>query len=533
MCLGQALSKETTTLYRYFVHFSNELLTPKFEGAVVFVRSLLTPAVGHTDALARIIEAQPYFDHMLELPRTILQRLSTAAAASIEAVPRLEALAPTAEHLNLATSNVFEALSPLQADLFDLLLPNSTCLADASCQTSVQIRVRAMRTSARELQRRLLTVSRLTDALKGPLATFLDHSDLASILLPDIEVLGAWTRALSGQTPQLAGSTRSPLAQQLLRAMCKEHALRETQGRSAAMPLWFDSASCAAIDARLVDGYSFVVDALDKSHKAAPLFSKLVSAMRSFNEDIGRGLVTFTALVDSADGSAYSLTAHTEVFASSFVNVSRSFTEVGEYLTNAAPIFELEDAIVQLEAAVSEVSTTAQLRELSYSATGALRHFSEASAPPFGCTNVPLDCEAALGSVPQIEASAAELAWDVQRAPGEVVPMVLLTGLGDGLCYLRAAGEHVREVLNELTQPLEKLIEFYVQGPAALRGEAPQCSEDDPYCLAVVPRANILYRLIGFPIFYLHFWSLGTPPPANPCRFVMVRTCDIELRALG
>ena len=110
----------------------------------------------------------------------------------------------------------------------------------------------------------------------------------------------------------------------------------------------------------------------------------------------------------------------------------------------------------------------------------------------------------------------------MQRAPGEVVPTVLLTGLGDGLCYLRAAGEQLRVDLNKHTQPLEKLIEFFVQGPAALRGELPQCSEDDPYCLAVVPRANVLYRQLSFPIFYMHFWSLGTPPLANPCKFVMV-----------
>ena len=105
--------------------------------------------------------------------------------------------------------------------------------------------------------------------------------------------------------------------------------------------------------------------------------------------------------------------------------------------------------------------------------------------------------------------------------PGNNIPVTLLTGLGDGTCFLRAGVDHLRLGVESLTPPLDKLIEVFVQGASALTGDAPQCAPGDARCLSTVSRGTITYRMISFPILYLHFWSLSAPPVGNPCRFVM------------
>ena len=75
--------------------------------------------------------------------------------------------------------------------------------------------------------------------------------------------------------------------------------------------------------------------------------------------------------------------------------------------------------------------------------------------------------------------------------------------------------------LEALTLPLEGLVERYIQGPPGLKGETPQCDRSDRYCLGTVSRGTSIYRMTSFPIFYLHFWNLGTPPASSACRFIM------------
>ena len=494
---------------------------------VTFVRSLLTPSVAHTQALSEIITVRPYFDHLTNLPKTILRKLDSAAEQ--EELPRLEPLAPKTDDLKVSMRAVFGDISSLQHDLADLLAPNSTCLADVFCQASVQVRVRAMRLAARELARQLGKVSTLTANLKFPLLRFMDLMHLQKSLLPDVEILSTWARALSGLTPNLPGHKTSLLNQQLARAMCKELLTRKTQGREIISPTWYDSSACLAstVNLHLVDGPSYATHALDTSAKASPLFERLLDAVVGFNQQMDEATRTISSLIESADGTSTQLVARTSTFVKAFIGVNASFGQIDGYVKSALQVLDLKRDVVQLDAAIQAIASVAEIKKMSYSATGALRHFNGATSPPFGCANVPLDCNAALGFSLQLESNAAELAWDVQRAPGQVVPSTLLTGLGDGMCLFRSGGQHVVATLEGLTMPLEKLIELFVQGPAAIRGEAPQCAPGDTYCLATVTRANLPYRMISFPIFYLHFWSLGTPPPANPCKFVMAQRFTI------
>ena len=524
-----ALSKETTKLFQFFTNFATELVTPELRGMVTFVRSLLSPAVSHITSLTHVMDAAPYMDYMLGLSTATLSRLTSATSAvDNDTVPRLATLAPDPEQTSLANERVFSEVAQLSHDLAGLLEPSSTCLADATCQASLQIRVRTMRKSSRELRRRLAAMVVLGDQLKQPLHAFLDLADLATALLPEMEIFGVWTQSFEGLTADEPASQRSLLSQQLMRALCKDGELRTSQGRAATPPNFFDPLSCTSInDMHLFDGPNIVGMALDQSAKASPLFAKLVESIRGFNVDMSDALTAITSLIDSGEGATSGLMSRSTAFTSSISAVNASFAEVRAYVANVQPIMDLKDGIVALEEKIGALSTSSQLKDMSYSTAGALRHFHGASAPPFRCINVPVDCEATLGFVPQIEASAAELSWDRLRSPGDVVPMTLLTGLGDGVCYLRAGADHVKRGLESLTEPLEKLIEFFVHGPAALRGEAAQCASDDTFCLATVPRANPIYRLISFPIFYLHFWSLGTPPPANPCKFVMANRFTI------
>jgi hypothetical protein len=522
-----ALSKETTRLYQFFTNFAAELMTPDLQGMVTFVHSLLSPAVSHITSLTHVLDVAPYFDYMLALPAATINRLTSAAFVDTDAVPRLAELAPDPEQMSLATQRVFSGVSDLHQDLSGLLERSSTCLTDAMCLASLQIRVRAMRKASRELRRRLAPITVLVERLKKPLHAFIDLADFSAAQLPDLEIFGVWTRSLDGLTASDPASNHSLLSQQLSRAMCKDSATRTLQGRPIPAPAWFNPLRCAVMDMHLLDGPSVVGNSLEQSAKASPLFAKLAESIRGFTVGMQTALSTLTALINSGEGAASELVSRSAAFTSSASAVYASFAEVQAYVENVAPIMNLTDGIVALEEAVEALSTDAQLKQMSYSAAGALRHYHRASAPPFRCVNVPLDCDASLGFVPQIEASAAELNWDRMRSLGDVVPMMLLTGLGDGICYLRVGADHVKAGLESLTEPLEKLIEFFLHGPAALRGEAPQCAEGDAFCLATVPRANPIYRLLSFPIFYLHFWSLGTPPPANPCMFVMANRFTI------
>ena len=70
-------------------------------------------------------------------------------------------------------------------------------------------------------------------------------------------------------------------------------------------------------------------------------------------------------------------------------------------------------------------------------------------------------------------------------------------------------------------QQRSELVELFIQGPSGLKGDVPACAEGDLYCMATVSRSTAPYRYASFPIFYLHFWSMGAPPTSNPCKFVM------------
>ena len=91
------------------------------------------------------------------------------------------------------------------------------------------------------------------------------------------------------------------------------------------------------------------------------------------------------------------------------------------------------------------------------------------------------------------------------------VPLTLLSGLGEVTCLFRAGALNLLSGLEETTRPLERVVEMLLQGPAAFSGLAPICPPSDRFCLGAHARRDIIYQFIIFPMFYLHFWSLGSP----------------------
>ena len=95
------------------------------------------------------------------------------------------------------------------------------------------------------------------------------------------------------------------------------------------------------------------------------------------------------------------------------------------------------DRAVGVDDEVEAVTSILALRALSASTSATLRRAQEASAWPFDCGNVPQDCDVVSDSSNDIDASAAELAY-AQSLPGDNIPVTLLTGIGEGTCFLRA-----------------------------------------------------------------------------------------------
>ena len=517
----ESLGQETTKLLQYFTNFAQQVVTPELDQMVVFVGSLLRPAVEHIGALLSLLEVQPYFNHMLELPKATLERLRRFSSI-LSSSKNLEALAPAT--LGTATRDTFDPLSTLQLDLAGLLEPASSCLKDVDCQVELQQRVRSMRQHARELKRQYAMVMSLPSGLKDSLLTSIDQLEIAPVLVEDFEVMISWSRALTGRVPKAAGDSLQ-IEQQLRRAVCKELEVKARQRRDATAPAWFGeiaAASCEPEDEQLEDGANPAAMALESSAEAAALFSRLSDALRDFTGNVKDASAFVTGLIDNADGAAVSLGAQADAFTAAFAGIASQFTGVTSYVASSELIFQLRDGIRLLDDEVETMTTRIALNELAESAAAALRRNADASAPPFECLNIPRDCAGVSSSTSLyvIDASAAELAYS-QLLPHDNVAITLLTGLGDGTCFLRAGATYLERDLASLTEPLEKLIELFINGPAALRGNMPACAEGDKYCLLTVSRASVVYRLISFPIFYLHFWSLSAPPVANPCKFVM------------
>ena len=415
-----ALGRETSKLLAFMTNFASQLVTPEFEGMVIAVDSMLRPAIGHLTALLNLREVQPYSDHMLSLPTQLLGQLLPFRTV-LSNLPPLETLAPAAA-LTASSREVFGGLSELIAGLASLLEPSSTCMANAGCQADLQVRVRGMRGHVRELRRQYGKVSALTASVKPSLLTLLDATDVAEALLPDLEVMGSWTRALHGKLPDAPATNRSRISQQLSRAVCNELQVREVQGRDATPPSWFGNVSCADAGAHLRDGTNPVEGALDSAAEASMLFIRLTNALKSFVKDLEGASANIAGLIDEADGAALSVSQRASAFASSFTGVANTFVDIERYLAAMPPIFELKTAVTALDSEVAKITTLVTLRQLYHSNQATLLRASQASAPPFECLNIPRSCEDVLYGEAYVDESAAQLAYDLSL-PGNNIPI--------------------------------------------------------------------------------------------------------------
>ena len=580
----EALGQETTKLYQFFRNFATQVVTPDLSGMVTFIGSLLRPALTHIHALVSLIEVRPYFEHMLALPTTLLTRLLSFSTV-LSSTPAFEALVSATvgtvttrvfgatSHLQVDLAELTAPSSMCDVDcVIDLqlrvrtmkqhvrelrrqlgtvaalptLLQNAmlTSIDQAELATELLPDLHVLSTWSRGLTGRVpnepAAPAPVNTGWCGPEDALLRTSMYPACvdecrldyLCSHVRWIAASSRcdmmsfcSTNNNDPNWrytqVSRPRPRIVQQLEYTLCNELALKRAQGRDATPPAFFANVSCAGVDALLEDvSPNPTLFALEGAAEAAPLFSRLVDAMRSFTTDLESNEGLILTLIASADGQALALSQQADAFTGAFTGIATHFGGITSYVSAAADIFTLRGHIRLLDDEVAAVTTTIALRHLSESTTAALRRANEASAPPFECANVPQDCEAVSNSANPIDASAAELAY-AQSLPGDNVAVTLLTGVGDGTCFLRAGVEHVRQLLETLTQPLEKLVELFIQGPSALKGDVPACEEDDLYCMATVSRSTAIYRYTTFPIFYLHFWSLGAPPTSNPCRFVM------------
>ena len=166
------------------------------------------------------------------------------------------------------------------------------------------------------------------------------------------------------------------------------------------------------------------------------------------------------------------------------------------------------------------------LQDFSDTTVGALLKAAENGGSPFDCIDRPADCPAIPTFLPRLEEFHRQYAFDVEVPDRMNTPRTLLSGLGVGLCVYRTGMSYIEEGIKEMVAPLKEMTKTMSQGPSALDDEAenlpPACDEEKaPFCILATHRSTSIYRSVLFPAFYLHFWSLGSPPILNPCGGLM------------
>ena len=543
-----ALAVEATRLRKYLQNLAPQIVTPELEGMVTFVSSLLKPAIARLTSLVDLFPHRQYFDHMLQMPDLLLARLMKLKEVVSSATPLEGRIDPT--DLGAQSQRVFDPALDLAVDLAELAAASSTCLRDASCQADLQTRTRAMRQDLRALQQQYEQVASVPSSINASLLSSIDQMTIADEIVQEMEVMVAWTRALTGRVPQLTqeGVAQSPstVEQQMSHAMCKEFEVKAIQGRDATPPTWFH-ANCSELAARLKDGDNPVSIAIGNAAEALPLFTGLMGALSTFVQDLQEPVEIVNELIDSADGQAISLVQQADAFTDAFTGVAMQFPNISRYIDACQPVFDLKDAITELDAAVDVIrdqraaiqgayfsgvddtgdaddQRVASLVELSQSTSAALLHAADAPSEPFACVSVPEFLDEIPLFASQVNTYAGELSYSqsVYVSTGQNVPVTFLSGIGDGTCFLRTGLSLVQAGLKTLTQPLEELIELFIQGPLVLRGDTiPSCPEEDTFCLRTFTRSDAIYRMITFPLFYLEFWSMSAPAISSSCKFLM------------
>ena len=111
--------------------------------------------------------------------------------------------------------------------------------------------------------------------------------------------------------------------------------------------------------------------------------------------------------------------------------------------------------IQQIERDAKGVMDTRKLAQLGLAASAALRRAARAPAPPFKCKVIPKGCAAVPEFSQDIAASVDELRFERASGGELVLPITLLTGLGDGLCIFRASVTAAIVSIGDAREPLE------------------------------------------------------------------------------
>ena len=512
-----ALMKQAAKCVLFFGGFSERLLPEAFKTLVPFILTVLVPAAETVKQLERYLVRKRYLDHLLSLPTDFLTQVLSFDNRR-DSTQQLASVVPSAPAVEKTTQLLFDELPSIEEDLSDLLLPNSTCLATASCQADLQLKVRKVRGTARALQRKIRPLSTLATSLREPLLATVDLMSIVRTVQPDLELMSAWTTQTNGPIP--AENTSSSIVQpivlrQLTGALCKELSLRSLQGRSAVAP--FDlELPCSEMGRGYEDAPNAMAISVEQTAESWTLWQKLASTMHflvgelSIHRDAMR-----QHLVDASDEQK-AFQEPSESFAISFNDMLLQFGLAFYYQANMSIVFTLEAAIVSAEFDTKASMSIWEMRDLSGSCGATLRRMSGATSDPWTCTEAPQYCSQVPPLALDIAASHDELVYDMST-PELTVPVTLLTGCGDAMCDFYGGIMAAHMSLSDLRQPMEDQILKYLQGPAALNKDTPQCKPGDRFCLTTAPRSEFLYRRIFFGLFYLHFWSLGSPAKINPC----------------
>ena len=511
------LLKDSVKLGNFFGGFAEKFLPATFTTLVPFVSTVLVPAMQTIEQLERFIVRKRYVDHLLALPEYFLAQLLELDNQRGR-LQQPSTLVPSASAIAKAEQLLFEELPSLEETLSDLLLPNSTCLAAVSCLADLQIKVHKVRGSARVLRRKIRLLPTLTLSLREPMLATIDMVDAVQKLQPDLELMAVWTTATSGPIPAENTSSsivQPPVLRQVTGALCSELALRSVQGRPSEASFKLEL-PCGEMSLAYEDAPSPMATSVEQITESWTLWQKLAATMRFLTGELR---VHKTAMHDHLVAAREHQTAYTTTsasFAASFGAMLASFGATSYYKSNMSLVFRMEDAIVTADFDTTASMSIWELRDLTGSAEAALRRASQATSDPFSCRDAPRACN----EVPQlalpIAASHDELAYDMST-PELTIPVTLLTGIGDGICNFYGGAVAAHTSLTDMMPPLESLILKYLQGPAALTGNAPSCKPGDRFCLTTALRSDFLYRQVTFGLFFIHFWSLSAPALRNVC----------------
>ena len=516
------IMRTSSKLNKMLRNMAPTLVGAKFRSYLATLQKALEQPVVHVSTLDRILPAVPFIDFVHTLPNTVagqLLQFTVAESAS------LASHVPAAEPLFEVAGPFFSGLPGLADDLETLKNPNTTCHQNAACRAQVQLHVHDIRQAAHRVSMQLKPLAHLERRIAASFSALLKNEVLFDQIQPELEFVASFESLWFPGQQQAVGVS---LVDHIRQVVCTK-----LQGQAApagvVLPMLPPAleASCSMLNSTQsaatnsvqgIDGDSTYTlrQFLEMANETKSLISKLTNATGDLSDMISNASERIVVHALSVSGNVTVVLNDTAATMQAWLTTGDVIRDVQGVTKAMNSIVPFGSRLAELPQVFEEVTSTQHFNELKINVHNALYHFAQiglSDASLSDCVEGPDSIPAFLGFDAAIRDAHTQLEYE-KSTPNVLVPISIISGLGRAACYTAKGGMLLRQDMGTMVPPLQAEARSLSQGKPKF---LPVCPQSDKYCLAIIARGPVLYRLVIFPVVFMHFWSLGQRPLADPC----------------